>query len=227
MLRFLWLPMLMAVPVLAGEDVVLSSGLRLHADRHEQSGDVVRLYRGAGVIELPVATITGYEADEVVPAKPAPVAAESAAADPKVASPAVAPAPHLAPNPKEMVRAAAERNGLPAAFVASVAKAESAFDPHAVSPKGALGVMQLMPATARTLGADPHDLEQNIDAGTRLLRELLLKYGGDVAKALAAYNAGEAAVERFHGVPPYAETQHYVNSVVRDYLKNGGPLNTP
>jgi soluble lytic murein transglycosylase-like protein len=85
--------------------------------------------------------------------------------------------------------------------------------------------MQLMPGTAQILGADPHDLEQNIDAGTRLLRELLLKYNGDVSKALAAYNAGEGAVDRFQGVPPYAETQHYVNTIVRDYLKNSAPVN--
>jgi soluble lytic murein transglycosylase-like protein len=82
--------------------------------------------------------------------------------------------------------------------------------------------MQLMPKTARSLGANPHNPEQNIEAGTRLLRGLLLKYDGDVAKALAAYNAGEQAVDRYNGVPPYPETQHYVNTIVRDYLKNGG-----
>jgi soluble lytic murein transglycosylase-like protein len=225
MLRFLWVSIAMAGPALAGEDVVLSSGLRLHADRHELADGVVRLYRGAGVIELPAAVIRGFEADEIVPAAPA--------AETKLAGPAPAAAPDSkaadppVPNLREMVRAAAERNGLPAAFVQSVAKTESGFDPHAVSPKGALGVMQLMPATARMLGADPHDVEQNIDAGTRLLRELLLKYGGDVAKALAAYNAGEGAVDRFQGVPPYSETQHYVNTVVRDYLKLGGALRAP
>jgi len=121
-----------------------------------------------------------------------------------------------------MVREAAAREGLPAAFVESVAKTESSFNPTAVSPKGAIGVMQLMPSTAKALGAEPADTAQNIDAGTRLLRELLLKYNGDVAKALAAYNAGEAAVDRYQGVPPYPETQHYVNTVIRDYLKSGG-----
>jgi soluble lytic murein transglycosylase-like protein len=207
---------ILAVPARAGEDAVLSSGLRLHADRHEQSGELVRLYRGAGVIELPAAMVVGFEADEAAPA-PAPQA-------PPMASPAPDPNPKTpdtkALDPKTLIHAAAQRNGLPAAFVESVAKVESGLDPRAVSPKGALGVMQLMPTTARTLGADPLDVEQNIDAGTRLLRELLLKYGGDVSKALAAYNAGEPAVDRFQGVPPYAETQHYVNTVVRDYIKN-------
>ena len=89
---------------------------------------------------------------------------------------------------------------------------------NAVSPKGALGVMQLMPQTARALGADPTDMEQNIDAGTRLLRDLLVRYNGDVVKALAAYNAGEGAVDRYNGLPPYPETQNYVNKVIHGYI---------
>ncbi len=92
----------------------------------------------------------------------------------------------------------------------------------ATSPKGAIGVMQLMPGTAKALDADPHDTEQNIDAGTRLLRELLVKYDGDVVKALAAYNAGPAAVNKYNGLPPYRETQDYVNKVIRDYQKTSG-----
>ncbi|MBV8843250.1 MAG: lytic transglycosylase domain-containing protein [Bryobacterales bacterium] len=201
----------LALPVLAGENAILVSGLRMHVDRHESSGDVVRLYQGSGAIELPAASIAAFEADDYV-APPPPVSPSlpeiSTERQPK------------SKNPKDMVRAAAERSGLPGAFVESVAKAESAFDSKAVSPKGAIGVMQLMPDTAHTLGADPRDPEQNIDAGTRLLRELLIKYDGDVAKALSAYNAGEKAVDRYRGVPPYSETQRYVDRVVRDYLKD-------
>jgi soluble lytic murein transglycosylase-like protein len=199
----IFLVVLVSIPARAGEDAVLASGLRLHADRHEQAGEVMRLYRGAGVIEVPVAAIVGFEADEIVAAVPA----VEIAPVPVVEKAAVAVNPKTL-DPKALVHAAAQRNGLPTAFVESVAKTESGFDPHAVSPKGALGVMQLMPGTAKT----------------RLLRELLLKYGGDVSKALAAYNAGEAAVDRYQGVPPYAETQHYVNVIVRDYLKSGGAL---
>ena len=93
-----------------------------------------------------------------------------------------------------------------------------------MSSKGAIGVMQLMPATARELGADPHNLDENIDAGTRYLTDLLLKYQNDpyqVRKALAAYNAGPAAVDRHNGIPPYPETQRYVKKVIEQYRKNG------
>ena len=109
------------------------------------------------------------------------------------------------------------RAGLPPEFVASVANVESALRPEAVSPKGVIGVMQLMPATAKSLGADPNDVAQNIDAGARLLRDLLLKYDGDVVKALSAYNAGPGAVARYQGMPPYDETRRYVNKVIGAY----------
>lgn len=114
------------------------------------------------------------------------------------------------------------RSGLPPEFVHSVAKVESGFEPRAVSPRGAVGVMQLMPETARSLGADPTDPEQNIDAGTRLLRELLLKYNGDVVRALAAYNAGPGAVDKYQGLPPFNETRQYVNKVIGAYKEAGG-----
>jgi soluble lytic murein transglycosylase-like protein len=200
-------------PAFGGEYVVFSSGLKLHADRHEQSGDLIRLYYNGGVTELPAILISGFEEDEVV--APDPVA--------EVAPPVVKPetATPAASGPREMVRDAARRSGLPPEFVESVAQVESGFRPGAISPKGALGVMQLMPATAKTLGADPYDTAQNIDAGTRLLRELLLKYDGDVIKALAAYNAGEGAVDKYQGMPPYNETRWYVKKVIDAYQKSG------
>lgn len=212
-----------AVPALAGEYAVLASGLRLHVDRHERSGEVVRLYDKEGVTELPASVIMAFEQEDYIP--PPPPAPDPVQREEKAVKPPNSKVEVLDADPKALIRAAAQRSGLPSAFetlVQSVAKVESAYDPHAVSPKGAIGVMQLMPDTARRLGADPHDLEQNIDAGARLLRELLTKYDGDVVKALAAYNAGEAAVDRYQGVPPYSETQQYVNKVVRDYIRNGG-----
>jgi soluble lytic murein transglycosylase-like protein len=124
---------------------------------------------------------------------------------------------------RELVTDAALRYGLPPELVHGVAQAESGYQTSAVSPKGAVGVMQLMPDTARKFDADPLNPVQNIDAGTRLLRELLLRYEGSengVRRALAAYNAGEGAVERYRGVPPFRETQGYVERVIGLYWKN-------
>jgi soluble lytic murein transglycosylase-like protein len=198
------------LPLMAGEFAVFASGARMQADRHERVGDVIRLYRGAGVTEVPASVIVEFEQ---IPTEEAP------AANPPEPVLAVVPppAPAASKDPSELVRQAALRAGLPPEFVASVAKVESAFRTDAVSPKGAIGVMQLMPATAKSLGADPHDVAQNIDAGARLLRDLLLKYDGDVVKALSAYNAGSGAVARYQGMPPYDETRRYVNKVIGAY----------
>jgi soluble lytic murein transglycosylase-like protein len=202
----------LALPAFAGEYAVLTTGFRIHADRHELEGSSVKLFTSDGMIEVPASSVSSFESEEYVAPAPAPVAAAAVPA----------PVPPKSTDPKTLVREAAVRNSLPPAFVASVAKAESAMKQSAVSPKGAIGVMQLMPATAKALDADPHDTEQNIDAGTRLLRELLVKYDGDVVKALAAYNAGPGAVDKYKGLPPYRETQDYVNKVIRDYQKTSG-----
>lgn len=205
--------MVAAAPAFGGEYVVFSSGLKLRADRHEQLGSVIRLFYNGGVTEVPATLVSGFEQEDVVTPEPAPAVEQLAPPIPR---------PETHQDPKTMVRDAARRSGLPPEFVESVAQVESAFRPDAVSPKGAVGVMQLMPATAKTLGADPHDTAQNIDAGTRLLRELLIKYDGDVVKALAAYNAGEGAVDKYQGMPPYNETRWYVKKVIDAYQKAGG-----
>lgn len=195
-----------ALPVFGGEYAVLSNGFRIHADRHEIAGSSVLLYTKDGVTEMPATAVASFEIEEYA-APPVPVP-----------PPATAPVPEPVKNAATLVRDAARRTGLPPALVESVARVESNLRPDAVSPKGALGVMQLMPATARALEADPHDTAQNIDAGARLLRELLLKYDGDVVKALSAYNAGSGAVDRYRGMPPYAETRDYVDKVIRAYV---------
>jgi soluble lytic murein transglycosylase-like protein len=112
------------------------------------------------------------------------------------------------------IAASAQRWGVDPALVRAIIHAESAFRPDAVSRKGAQGLMQLMPGTADMYGvSDAFDVAQNIDAGTQHLSGLLTRYGGDVQKAAAAYNAGEGAVQRYGGIPPYEETQVYVQRV--------------
>lgn len=115
---------------------------------------------------------------------------------------------------RRLFERAAARHGLDARLVEAVARVESGLDPRAVSPAGAVGLMQLMPETARAMGArDPLDPEQNVEAGARYLRELLDRFG-DLSLALAAYNAGPEAVERHGGLPPYPETQAFVRRVL-------------
>ncbi len=215
---------LLTVPAFAGEYAILSSGLRLHIDRHETEGGTVRLFTKEGFSEIPVSSVAAFEQEDYVPPPEAvsnvvPVVLAAAPAETAVASVAK---PALPADPKALVHDAAVHYGLPPKFVESVARIESAMRSDAVSPKGALGVMQLMPATARALNADPTDTAQNIEAGTRLLRELLIKYNNDAIKALAAYNAGEGAVDRYQGLPPYSETQNYVDKVIKNYQKAPG-----
>ena len=192
----------------AGEYAVFVSGSRLHVDRHEASGGKVRLYNAGGYIEIDTAAVRGYEAEEYVPPAPAP------------ATPA--PVAQPAPSPAQLADAAADKYGLPRRLVRSVMATESDFRPRAVSPKGAIGLMQLASSTAQELGADPRDPAQNVDAGTRYLRDLLEKYGGGLWHALAAYNAGPGAVDKYQGVPPYRETIHYVSKIDKDLKKADG-----
>jgi soluble lytic murein transglycosylase-like protein len=198
---------------LAGEYAVLASGSMLRVDRHETSGDKVRLYNADGYIEIDRAAVLGFEAEEYVPPAPAP-------ATPAPATPAPVALPAL--SPAQLADAAADKYGLPRRLVRSVISNESDFQPRAVSPKGAIGLMQLMPATAEALGADPRDPTQNVDAGTRYLRDLLEKYDGGLWHALAAYNAGPGAVDKYQGVPPYRETINYIGRIDRDLKKADG-----
>lgn len=200
--------------VQAGEYAVLTNGFRLHADRHELLGDQIRLYDKGGVTAVSAATVGGFETEEYTPPPPpAPVSTAPTVIDD------VGPVRF---SPVQLSESAGRKHGIPSELIQSVMATESAYNPRAVSPKGALGLMQLMPGTARVLGADPLVPAQNVDAGAKYLSQLLVKYQDNddqVLRALAAYNAGPGAVDRYHGVPPYRETREYVKRVLKTYHK--------
>ena len=182
------------------ELVFLSSGRTMTVQSHRFDGDLVVLkLRGGGEIVCAASSVDHIAPDDVV--RPEPGAA--GAAEP------LGPVPYA-----EIIDEAANRVGVDPRLVRAVIQVESAYQASARSRKGAMGLMQLMPETARRYAvADPYDPGSNVDAGIRHLKTLLDRF--ELSLALAAYNAGEAAVERFRGIPPYAETQSYVRQVLR------------
>jgi hypothetical protein len=186
--------------VARAELVFLVSGRTLTVQSHRFDGNVLVLtLRGGGEIVCAASTVDRIAPDEVVPPEPS------------VGGPIepLSPVPYAA-----IIDEAASRVGVDPRLVRAVIQVESAYQASARSRKGAMGLMQLMPETARRYAvADPYDPGANIDAGIRHLRSLLDRF--ELSLALAAYNAGEAAVERFRGIPPYAETQRYVRQVLR------------
>jgi soluble lytic murein transglycosylase-like protein len=197
----------LALPVSAGEYAVLSNGFRIAADRHESAGGRVILHIGGGTMEFPAAEVLRFESEEDVP-QPGLAPAQAVASSAETSA---------VLTPREIVQKAAQKHGLPVSLVESVARAESGFRVDAVSPKGAIGLMQLMPGTAAELNADPYNPHENADAGVRYLRDLLIKYmhhDYQVEMALAAYNAGPGTVDKYKGIPPYRETRDYVRRVI-------------
>jgi soluble lytic murein transglycosylase-like protein len=207
---------LASLPASAAEMAVLSNGFSIHAQRHEARDSMTRLYlteKPDSYVDVPTADIAGFEEEEERPLPPAP-------------SPAPSPAP--ATSLGAVVSAASNRNNINPDLIYSVIRAESNFNPTAVSPKGAQGLMQLMPQTAARLGVqNAMDPTANVEGGTRYLRELLGLYHNDLIKALAAYNAGPERVDQFHGVPPYRETVDYVARVIRDFNRTKVALPPP
>ena len=126
------------------------------------------------------------------------------------------------------IREASQRYGVDSALVEAVIRVESSFDPWAVSRKGAMGLMQLMPTTASVLGVrDAFNPRQNIDGGVRHLRGLIERFGGNIPLALAAYNAGEEPVRWYRGIPPFPETQAYVRRIMQHYGEHGAAAVAP
>lgn len=201
---------------LGSELAVLRNGFSIRHERREQIGKFTRLYTGdqQGYVDVLTESIASFEPVEPAPPDPSVVAA------PKPAQPEVMAQPAARVDLDQLIRDASGRYRLDPDFVSSVIKAESNFQPRAVSRKGAQGLMQLMPATAILLGVtDPFDPKANIEAGTAFLSQLLDQYDNDPIKALAAYNAGAHRVQQYHGVPPYRETKAYVARIVHDYNK--------
>jgi len=187
-----------AAPASRADYAILRSGTRLHITGCERVGDRVRLSVVGGVVEMAASELVTVEPEDVFPA-PAP-------------APAIPAGPFAA-----LIRAAAVKDGVSEKLITHVISAESNFNPRAVSRKRAQGLMQLLPETAaRYSVADVFDPAQNIDAGTRYLKDLLARYRGDLKLALAAYNAGPDMVERYGGIPPFPETQNYVKRITSE-----------
>ncbi len=189
----------------ATDVAILRNGFEIRHEWREQRDKVTRLYFRAGAessyVDVATGEIVGLQNVDL-PATVAPLAPQPTA-------------PRLL---TDLVNAASKRQLVDPDLIASVIQAESNFNASARSPKGAQGLMQLMPRTAMRFGVkDPFQPEANIDAGARYLRELLLRYDGDVIKTLAAYNAGPERVAQYRGVPPYRETRGYVARVIRDF----------
>ena len=193
----------------ASELAVLRNGFTIRYERRELRAEMTRLYfpgTSGGYADVPTEEIAQFETEETIPPPPAAV---------------TAPIPSRVMSLGELVQDASQRNKVDAELILSVIRAESAFRTNAVSPRGAQGLMQLMPQTAAMLGVhDALDPAANVEGGTRYLRQLLDRYNNDLSKALAAYNAGPGPVDQYRGVPPYTETRAYLAKVIGDFSRH-------
>jgi membrane-bound lytic murein transglycosylase B len=202
----------------SAEIVYLTSGRTLSVKAHAESGEsVVLTLRGGGDVTLDKTLVEKIVPDEVPHPDPAPAVAanDPAQAPAALDQPAAPQRTSLLRDTSyaDLITAAAEANGVDPLLVQALIQVESNYQPRARSPKGAMGLMQLMPSVAREYKVrNAYDPKANIDAGVRKLKSLLEKYSVDLA--LAAYNAGEGAIQRFGGVPPYRETQNYVSRIM-------------
>ncbi len=203
----------------AGEIAVLNNGFSIRHDHHVVMGETTRLFLSvdnSSFTDVATADISGFEKDLTPPA--ANAASDAAMASTLEKRQAWNTASNSKVDLSKVVDSASAAYHLDPDLVNSVIHAESGFNAHAISPKGARGLMQLMPSTASQLGVkNAFDSEDNVGGGSRYLRELLERYDFDLVKALAAYNAGPQRVDHYNGVPPFYETRAYVARIVRDY----------
>jgi soluble lytic murein transglycosylase-like protein len=209
-------------PVRAAEHIILRNGSEFDCTRQEPAGNRVRLYLipAAGLAATAEANYIEVPADSVLRVEIVPDPPPLPAAAPPLSSgrAPTSAAPLTPAEMGEMLARAGALHNIDADLLASVVQAESNGNALAVSRAGARGLMQLMPTTASDLGVrDSFAPEQNIGGGTAYLDQLLTRYRDNIALALAAYNAGPAAVDRYHGIPPYAETRAYVARVIRAF----------
>jgi soluble lytic murein transglycosylase-like protein len=195
----------------AGERVTLSNGFAMECHHHAQLNGRVRLYTSAGdtsYIELKSEEVVQFEEIPDPPANRAPIDSQPSNTDTRLRPAEL----------HEVLSTAGHAHNLDVDLLASVVNAESRGDAHAVSRAGARGLMQLMPSTASDLGVqDSFQPDENVRGGSTYLDALLTRYHENLALALAAYNAGPAAVARYHGIPPYHETRAYVARVIREF----------
>ncbi len=199
----------------AAEHVTFKNGFEQNCVRHEIVGDKVRLYFAGKGAEANFQDLSADSVLRVEEVADVPVSADA----PQTAVTVKTPGAELTKaEMKEMLAHAGDAHNIDADLLASVVRAESGGQVQAVSRTGAKGLMQLMPGTANEMGvADAFRPEQNIAGGTAYLDTLLTRYHDNVALALAAYNAGPGAVDKYHGVPPYRETRAYVARVIREF----------
>jgi hypothetical protein len=200
----------------AAERITLRNGFEMHCDHHAQLDGRIRLFlspKEDDYIEFPPQEIAEVELVPDPPAQPLPIEVSS------TATPVIGPNAKLNPaDLHEMLANAGHEHNLDVDLLASLVNAESGGNARAVSPAGARGLMQLMPSTAAGLGVkDSFKPDENVRGGSTYLDALLTRYHDNLALALAAYNAGPVAVDRYRGIPPYRETQAYVARVIHEF----------
>lgn len=211
-MRFVPKYVLLAIVVLAAsslharENAILRTGFTISHDHHQQMGTITRLFLNTGnddYVDIETEKIVSFEPDDTPIPAPLPARQFTGPSSPDL---------------NEIVEKAARENQLDSDFIHALILAESEGKTNAVSPKGAQGLMQLMPDTAAKLGVkNSFNADENVAAGTRYIRELLARYNNDPVRALAAYNAGAGRVQQYNGVPPYRETRAYVAKIIREF----------